>query len=247
MEIQKIFNELGGEEKLYSISLDETEMALFSEFQKEFNSKAQKRLRRYHDQKVGQARINRINPEGAETAFIHGMASYPGEKIKRVYREGDNWHFKGELRDGISTEKAKMLENNAAKMRESDPKRWTFHKGLVAGRDELHNTTGYSNDLSNVNHRINARGLGDDKEALEAAKEELRKRKQNGWKSKSNNPSPSPSSAPIKSTATASKAATKNSSKLLKKVGIGGAAVLGTAGLTYAGKKLYDKKKKDKK
>ena len=46
---------------------------------------------------------------------------------------------------------------------------------------------------------------------------------------------------------TASKAATKDSSKLLKKVGIGGAAVLGTAGLAYAGKKLYDKKKKDKK
>ena len=39
MEIQKIFSELGGEEKLYSISLDETEMILFSEFQKEFTRK----------------------------------------------------------------------------------------------------------------------------------------------------------------------------------------------------------------
>ena len=39
MEIQKIFSELGGEEKLYSISLDETEMILFSEFQKEFSRK----------------------------------------------------------------------------------------------------------------------------------------------------------------------------------------------------------------
>ena len=39
MEIQKIFSELGGEEKLYSISLDETEMILFSEFQKEFARK----------------------------------------------------------------------------------------------------------------------------------------------------------------------------------------------------------------
>lgn len=38
MEITKIFSELGGEEKLYSISLDETEMILFSEFQKEFTS-----------------------------------------------------------------------------------------------------------------------------------------------------------------------------------------------------------------
>ena len=183
MEIQKIFSELGGEERLYSVLLDETEVALFSEFQKEFNSKAQKRLRRYHDYKVGQARIDRIHPESAETAFIYGRASYPGENVKRVYREGDNWRFKSELRDGVSLEKAKKLENAAAGMRESDPKRWTFHKGLVAGRDELNNTTGYSNDLSKVNHRINARGLGDNKEALEAAKEELRKRKQNGWKS----------------------------------------------------------------
>ena len=44
MEIQKIFNELGGEEKLYSILLDQTEMILFSEFQKEFNRKAQKKI-----------------------------------------------------------------------------------------------------------------------------------------------------------------------------------------------------------
>ena len=39
MEIQKIFSELGGEEKLYSISLDETEMILFNEFHKEFARK----------------------------------------------------------------------------------------------------------------------------------------------------------------------------------------------------------------
>ena len=53
MEITKIFSELGGEEKLYSISLDETEMILFSEFQKEFNSKAQKALRKKWEIKEG--------------------------------------------------------------------------------------------------------------------------------------------------------------------------------------------------
>ena len=53
MEIQKIFSELGGEEKLYSVSLDETEMILFSEFQKEFNSKAQKALRKKWEIKEG--------------------------------------------------------------------------------------------------------------------------------------------------------------------------------------------------
>ena len=53
MEITKIFSELGGEEKLYSVSLDETEMILFSEFQKEFNSKAQKALRKKWEIKEG--------------------------------------------------------------------------------------------------------------------------------------------------------------------------------------------------
>ena len=53
MEITKIFSELGGEEKLYSVSLDETEMILISEFQKEFNSKAQKALRKKWEIKEG--------------------------------------------------------------------------------------------------------------------------------------------------------------------------------------------------
>ena len=35
--------------------------------------------------------------------------------------------------------------------------------------------------------------------------------------------------------------------KLNKKIALGTAAVLGTAGLAYAGKKLYDKKKKKEK
>ena len=87
MLIEKIFSEINGEEKLYSVKMNEDEMFLFSEFQKEFNSKSQKKLRRCHDYKVGQARIDRINPEGAETAFIYGKASYPGENIKRVYAE----------------------------------------------------------------------------------------------------------------------------------------------------------------
>ena len=41
-----------------------------------------------------------------------------------------------------------------------------------------------------------------------------------------------------------SKAVTKNSGKLLKRAGIAGGAVLGTAGLAYAGKKIYYKNKK---
>lgn len=207
MEIQKIFSELGGEEKLYSISLNETEMILFSEFQKEFNSKAQKKLRRFYDAEVGADRLYRISPSGAETAYIYGKASYPGENVKRAYREGNSdWHIKTETRPGVSAEKAKRLENNVSKLKSQNPKWFKYQMNLVGGRDRLNSTYGYSDELSKVNHRINARGLGDVEEALEAGKEELRKRKKIGWKSKSNI---LPSSA--------SKSATKNSSKLLKK------------------------------
>ena len=50
MIIEKVFSNIEEEsEKLYSILLSEDETALFSEFQKEFNSKAQKELRRKFD------------------------------------------------------------------------------------------------------------------------------------------------------------------------------------------------------
>lgn len=54
MEIQKIFSEDNGEERLYSVLLDDIEMELFSEFQKEFNSKSMKALRNVWESAAGQ-------------------------------------------------------------------------------------------------------------------------------------------------------------------------------------------------
>ena len=45
MEIQKIFSEIDTDERIYSVLLNEDELALFSEIQKEFNSKDQKARR----------------------------------------------------------------------------------------------------------------------------------------------------------------------------------------------------------
>ena len=54
MEIQKIFSNTEDEnEKLYSVIMDEEELALYSEFQKEFNSKSQKMLRKAFEIKQG--------------------------------------------------------------------------------------------------------------------------------------------------------------------------------------------------
>ena len=50
MEIQKIFSNIEDlEENLYSVLMSEEELSLFSELQKEFNSKAQKALRKAWD------------------------------------------------------------------------------------------------------------------------------------------------------------------------------------------------------
>lgn len=53
MEIQKIFSEDNGEERLYSVLLDDTEIKLFSEFQKEFNSKAAKKRNNKYFEALG--------------------------------------------------------------------------------------------------------------------------------------------------------------------------------------------------
>ena len=45
----KVFSSYNEDERLYSVLLNEDEMYLFSEFQKEFNSKAQKALRKAWD------------------------------------------------------------------------------------------------------------------------------------------------------------------------------------------------------
>jgi len=52
MEIQKIFSEIDTDEKIYSVLLNEEELALFSEIQKEFSSKAQKARRAKFDTSI---------------------------------------------------------------------------------------------------------------------------------------------------------------------------------------------------
>ena len=157
-----------GEEKLFSTTEIMSEESYlekaYSESepeQKEFNSKDQKRRRRYMDVTVGQKRLNKVNPESAEAAYLWGKAAYPGEIIKSAAKEGENMHIKGELRPGVSREKAAELERRAAKMERVNPEWSAGTRALVAGRDTNLSREGYSKDLKNINQRINARHLGD--------------------------------------------------------------------------------------
>ena len=127
--------------------------------QKEFNSKAQKARRRYMDATIGQDRLKKAGD--AEFAFFEGAASYPGENVKKVSREGLNWHYKTNLRPGVSREKAAEVERRAAKMAKIDLDWHNSTRSMIAGRHKQHSTEGYSKDLSKINQRINARSLGD--------------------------------------------------------------------------------------
>ena len=135
MEIQKIFSEINTDEKLYSVLMSEDELALFSEIQKEFNSKAQKKRRRYYDYKIGEKTLNNPDLSLSKRAFIKESAENPGEFMTQAYydKADGNYHVKGKFRPGVSEEKASRLKENLQKL---DLKGRHFHKGLVAGRIE---------------------------------------------------------------------------------------------------------------
>lgn len=141
--------------------------------EKLFNRKDTKLLRRLEDYKIGVERLKAVDPASAEAAYLHGKVHYPGEIVKSAYREGDNFHIKSNLRRGVNDEKANRLKKNAEELAARDPKRYMYQKGLVAGRDTQASTVhGFTEDLSNLNQRINARGLGTD-----TINDELKRRK----------------------------------------------------------------------
>lgn len=141
--------------------------------EKLFNRKDTKRLRRLEDYKIGVERLKAVDPASAEAAYLHGKARYPGETVNSVYREGNNFRIKSNLRRGVSEEKANRLKKNVEELAVQDSNQYAFHKRLVAGRDTQASAVhGFTEDLSSLNQRINARGLGTD-----TITDELKRRK----------------------------------------------------------------------
>ena len=205
--------------------------------QKEFNSKPQKKRRRYEDIKIGDERISKLAPGSAEDVYYHGKANYPGEIVKSVEREGDNWHFKNELRPGVSHEKAAELERRAAKMKETNPKWSAGTRRIIAGRDIQNSTEGFSKDKSRVNQRINARSLGDSSLKEDLKDPEIKAKVQERLNKKK---------AKVVDAVEKKGKDTLKKSSTLKKLGIGAIATGGVAAAGYGAKKLYNKKKSKK-
>lgn len=99
MEIMKVFSSYDDygyeEEKLYSVLITEEELSIFSELQKEFNSKAQKALRSSYELKKG---LNLLKSKGKPQYISKNFRTvmdpmYKNESLKRLARDQDKSHI----------------------------------------------------------------------------------------------------------------------------------------------------------
>lgn len=90
MEIQKIFTDTEGYERLYSVLLSEEELSLFSEIQKEFNSKAAKLLNsKYLAQKAKKfpASVSELRAREHRPLTVLGVADGSARTINHKINE----------------------------------------------------------------------------------------------------------------------------------------------------------------
>lgn len=111
MLVEKIFSEINGEEKLYSVKMNKDEMSLFSEFQKEFNSKSQPKEKKETKVKLG----DRLNIYGykkfnTQKGRDEARETWKTGKIGKQQRKGIVAGFTGV---GAAQSIRKSIENKA--------------------------------------------------------------------------------------------------------------------------------------
>lgn len=147
MEIMKIFSDTEGNEKLYSVLMTEDEISLYSEFQKEFNSKAQKALRKKFDTEVGKS----FNPkESNSRALRRGRETLQGKHYHsgvhrdvtgKIVGNGSDKYYGNGIHDLISRRGNRGLSTNktaAGKKSESQYYRASRMKPGIEKMDMLH-------------------------------------------------------------------------------------------------------------
>ena len=83
MEIQKIFSEIDTDERIYSVLMEEDELALFSEIQKEFNSKAAKeRNNKWRHSQVQS--MSEIEKSATNKAFLQETKEAPISFMRQI-------------------------------------------------------------------------------------------------------------------------------------------------------------------
>lgn len=142
--------------------------------QREFNSKSQKKMRRLADSKLGEGR------RGAhifrDEMYLHDKVTNPGRKTILKISDDGAYNITYAPKHGIDPNKARKMNVEASNMDIKNPNEYNFRKNLVAGRDtQTSSRINYAEDMSNVNHRINARSLGKSSLSEEARKLRVKK------------------------------------------------------------------------
>ena len=242
MEIQKIFSELGGEEKLYSISLDETEMILFSEFQKEFNSKAQKALRHKVEMQQGKEIIERNS---------NGFVPEDKRFYKKVARDSNKADI---IRERLELDPAGKQLTKSEILHSSINSKGMGNGSLASGSRLMNGDTSSlinrgrgikKNLLKGDSYDHGELNIEGNKETMKSFKtKDQLKTIENNLKAKENKKFYDKLEKETKQKVENSLKKTKNIKKIAGKTTLG---VAGVTGAAVIGKKLYDKKKKDKK
>ena len=148
MEIQKIFSNVEDpEENLYSVLMSEDELSLFSEIQKEFNSKAQKALRKAWDVKNANKIKEALDPQYFEKYKVRiGREINPfkslGGRNASVAAGGNTLNSrintKGLIEEGLTpVRKSDRMFKNISKNRGGITGEETFLGGVGSGNHEI--------------------------------------------------------------------------------------------------------------
>lgn len=199
MEIIKIFSDTNDEERLYSTLLSEDEMRLYSEFQKEFNSKAQKALRKKIELLPGdRGSLTQQLKIGTDRAInVEKTAKRSGKDYTRLL------------------DKAKEVSlPDAAAIHENRLGNRLFNVDKLAKKTSKPGMEDYLKDREKAANIIREKKAEKSAARLKASKESISRH--------------------------AEKAKELKKIKNLKRGGMIAAGTIGTAGLAYGGKKLYD-------
>ena len=142
MEIMKVFSDSYDEERIYSVLMNEEELALFSEIQKEFSNATNKALKKAWVKSQGgrQALRDRV---GIEVGAVPGFWGVPGKNINRSINVRA---MESGLGESASTRR--LAEGSEIKINPKNPgKRFYDHENFAGNKRANKEIMGYFKSL----------------------------------------------------------------------------------------------------
>lgn len=160
MEIQKIYSDVNTDEKLYSVLMNEDELTLFSEIQKEFNSKAAKERNYRWLHRTSRGRMNEDRFRGEielvreDSSIKRDLKKAQQEQIEKMTNSALNKKRIKERYDGLMSASKKAREFDKVNKFVED--KWSNDKILDRVKKA---ETGYDNRKKNFDHAKNGKAF----------------------------------------------------------------------------------------